>query len=122
MTTLQSDAHQQQPIANMNHYYSSKCLNAALNQFPILNKLSQLGVNELLVQIKATDARYNVILGEYKDSESQLSHQMWIPVGNCRSPSHPVSVPSSACTAQTLSTNFHNTTVQLVSTYSRQTL
>jgi hypothetical protein len=59
-------------------------LKAALNQIPKFNKLHQLGIDELLVQIKATDSRFNVVLAEYKDPENMLSHRMWIPVAALR--------------------------------------
>jgi hypothetical protein len=104
------------------HFTDEKSLNASRSQFPRLRKLSQLGITELLVQVKASDARYNIILAEFKDPESRLAHQMWIPVANCRTLEQPLGVPASAATARTLSKDFHETTVQLVSTYARQTL
>ena len=53
------------------------------NQFSmILSKMQSLGIEEILVQLKAVDARSNAVLAEYIDYDTMLSHLVWIPITN----------------------------------------
>lgn len=38
--------------------------------YPLLNKLIDLGIEEIVVLIKAVDMRDNVVLGEYWDHDA----------------------------------------------------
>lgn len=51
----------------------------------VLSKLQSLGIEEILVQLKAVDARTNAILAEYTDYDTMQSHFLWIPITNLMS-------------------------------------
>lgn len=48
--------------------------------YPLLNKLIDLGIEEIVVLIKAVDMRDNVVLGEYWDHDAMQVHSLWIPI------------------------------------------
>jgi hypothetical protein len=47
-----------------------------------MSKLVALGIEEILVQIKAVDARSSAVLAEFTDHDMMLTHYVWIPVTN----------------------------------------
>jgi hypothetical protein len=51
----------------------------------VLSKLQSLGIEEILVQVKAVDARSSAVLAEYTDYDMMQTHYVWLPVLNLMS-------------------------------------
>jgi hypothetical protein len=49
---------------------------------PLVQRLQNLGAHAIVVQIKAVDARHNVVLGEYYDPDHTCSHFLWLPISH----------------------------------------
>lgn len=49
---------------------------------PLLAKLINFGIEEVVVLIKAVDLRANVVLGEYHDADTMQVHSLWVPVSH----------------------------------------
>lgn len=49
---------------------------------PLLARLINFGIEEIVVLIKAVDLRANVVFGEYHDADTMQVHSLWVPVSH----------------------------------------
>lgn len=70
--------------------------------FPLLNKLVNFGIDEIVVLIKAVDQRGNVVLAEHQDPDTMQVHSIWIPVNHLNDLHNPLPPRSVGFTVSTL--------------------
>ncbi len=90
--------------------------------YPLLNKLIDLGIEEIVVLIKAVDMRDNVILGEYWDHDAMQVHSIWIPINFLNDLHSPLPPRSVGYNMTTLKKQFELNTSMIEKVYARQTL
>jgi hypothetical protein len=89
---------------------------------PLIIRLQNLGVQAIVVQIKAVDSRYNVVLGEYYDSENFCSHFIWFPISHLYELDHPLPPRSVGYSRKSLTLKYLQSIASINSLYARQTL
>ena len=55
---------------------------------PLLDKLLDLGIQDILVQIKAIEYKRHCVLAEYTDVDSMTKHWLWSPIAALKKPSY----------------------------------
>ena len=68
----------------------------------MLNKLINLGIDEIVVLIKAVDLRGNVVLAEYQDPDTMQIHSIWVPVSHLSDLNNPLPPRAVGFTINTL--------------------
>ena len=53
---------------------------------PLLDKLVDLGIQEILVQVKAIEFKRHCVLAEYNDVDTMTKHWLWIPIAAIKKP------------------------------------
>ena len=89
---------------------------------PLIIRLQNLGVQAIVVQIKAVDSRYNVVLGEYYDAENFCSHFIWFPISHLYELDHPLPPRSVGYSRKSLALKYLQSIASINSLYARQTL
>ncbi|CDW79829.1 hect domain and rcc1-like domain-containing protein [Stylonychia lemnae] len=90
--------------------------------YPLLNKLINLGIEEIVILIKAIDLKTNVILAEYQDSDTMQVHSIWIPVSYLND-LHTLLPPRAVgYTMDSLKQQFNVNSSMIKKIYARQTL
>lgn len=90
--------------------------------FPLLNKLINLGIDEIVVLIKAVDFRGNVVLAEYQDPDTMQIHSIWIPVSHLSDLHNPLPPRAVGYSTKTLKREFNDSVQRIKTIYARQTL
>jgi len=88
----------------------------------LLNKLLKLGIDEIVVQVKAADFRSNVILGEYHDPDSLLLQTVWLPVSILYDLHSPLPPSSVGYPIDLLHSKFQNDVAKVDALLAKQTL
>jgi hypothetical protein len=88
----------------------------------LIGKLTSLGIEELLVQIKAIDGKNGIALTEYTDSDTMTVHWIWFPITHLCSLERSVPPKVVGFLPSTLSRTFNNTIKETIVIYARQTL
>lgn len=84
-----------------------------------MNKLINLGIDEIVVLIKAVDMRANVVLVEYQDPDTMQVHSIWIPVSHLSDLHNPLPPRAIGFTKKTLIGQFENGVQKIESIYAR---
>ena len=89
---------------------------------PLLDKLLDLGIEVILVQIKAVEYKRHCVLAEYTDVDSMTKHWLWIPIAALSKPSYQVEPAAISFLPQTLHKQFDETLSNTAIAYARQSL
>lgn len=89
---------------------------------PALDKLLDLGIEEVLVQIKAIEYKRQSVLAEYIDEDSMTKHWLWIPIQALSQSSFFMEPVSISFLPQTLNKKFMQTLSNTAIAYARQSL
>lgn len=76
---------------------------------PLLDKLLELGIDEILVQIKAIEYKRHCVLAEYTDVDTMTKHWLWFPLSALSKVNSQVEPPAISFLPQTVSKKFRNT-------------
>jgi hypothetical protein len=90
--------------------------------FPLLNKLINFGIDEIVVLIKGVDLRANVVLAEYQDPDTMQIHSLWVPVSHLNDLHNPLPPRAVGYTVKTLKNQFNHSVAKIESVFARQTL
>ena len=89
---------------------------------PALDKLLDLGIEDVLVQVKAIEYKRQSVLVEYTDEDSMTKHWLWIPIQSLSQPSFIMEPVSVSFLPQTLNKKFMHTLQNTAIAYARQSL
>eukprot|EP00347_Sterkiella_histriomuscorum_P020695 403336831 len=90
--------------------------------YPLLNKIINYGIDEIVILIKAVDNRANVILAEYQDPDTMQVHSIWIPISYLNDLQTQLPPRAVGYTIQTLKKTFERNTQMIDKVYAKQTL
>mmetsp|Transcript_28539 Transcript_28539/g.43117 ORF Transcript_28539/g.43117 Transcript_28539/m.43117 type:complete len:185 (-) Transcript_28539:5150-5704(-) len=85
-------------------------------------RLQNLGVQAIIIQIKFIDSRYNVVLGEYFDSENYCSHMIWFPISHLYELEYPLPPRAESYSRETIAREYIESIQNINSLYARKTL
>ena len=89
---------------------------------PLLDKLLDLGIEEILVQVKAMEYKRNCVLAEYTDSDTMTKYWLWLPMSSLRLIPALIEPAAISFLPQTLNKKFKATLKNTVVAYARQSL
>jgi hypothetical protein len=76
-------------------------------------------VQAIVIQIKLVDSRYNVVLGEYYDSENFCSHFIWLHVSHLYELDYPLPPRAVGYSRKNLTLNYLQSISNINSLYAR---
>ena len=88
----------------------------------LVDKLLGLGVEDILVQIKAIEYKRHCVLAEYTDADSMTKHWLWIPIAALSKPEYQTEPAAISFLPQTLNRRFKETLKNTSIAYARQSL
>ena len=86
---------------------------------PLLDKLLDLGIEEILVQVKAIEYKRHCVLAEYTDADTMTKHWLWIPIASLRKIPAQIEPAAISFLPQTLNKKFKSTLQNTVVAYAR---
>ena len=86
---------------------------------PLLDKLIDSGVHDILVQIKAIEYKRHCVLAEFTDVDSMMKHWLWIPIAALKKPQYQIEPAAVSFLPSTLSMRFKETLQNTSIAYAR---